>query len=224
MYIPDLFGAPDQAAVFSIMERHDFATIITSTSRGDLFVTHLPLLLQRSEHRPVLLGHVAHENDHWHYFDGSMESLVIFRGPHGYVSPTWYLSEPAVPTWNYVVVHVYGYPQATRDRQATSAILEALVRKYEEPRPSPWRIEELPQEFHEKMLTRIVAFEMPIERIESKFKLSQNRSRADREGVAQGLSVEGSEGALDLRALMLENLNVSTQADKDSTPRERLPL
>jgi transcriptional regulator len=214
MYIPDSFGAPEQTAVFSMMERYDFATIITSTPRGDLFVTHLPLLLKRSEHRAVLLGHVAHENDHWHYFDGSTDSLAIFRGPHGYVSPTWYLSEPAVPTWNYAVVHVYGYPRATRDRQTTFTILEALVRKYEDPRLRPWRIEELPQEFLEKMLTRIVAFQMPIERIESKFKLSQNRSRADREGVVRGLSVEGSEAALDLRALMLENLNVSTQADK----------
>src|SRR5262245_44988542 len=76
--------------------------------------------LSRSEEHMFLLGHVAHENDHWHHCDGFTESLAIFRGPYGYVSPSWYLSGPSVPTWNYAVVHVYGYPRATRDRQITS--------------------------------------------------------------------------------------------------------
>jgi transcriptional regulator len=207
MYIPESFRVRDQHAIFSFIEQYDFATMITSIPGGNLAITHLPLLLNRREDPALLVGHVAEKNDHWRHFDGTTKSLAIFRGPHGYVSPTWYPNKPAVPTWNYAVVHVYGYPRLVRDRLATTAILASLVRKYEGPRPNPWQIEDLPPDFYREMVTRIVAFEMPIDKIDAKFKLSQNRTRVDRDGAARGLGIEGSQSAMDLQAFMLEDLN-----------------
>lgn len=142
--------------------------------------------------------------EHWRHFDGGTQSLAIFHGPHGYVSPSWYEATPAVPTWNYAVVHVYGYPRATEDRQVTSAILENLAQKYESHRPDPWLSGQLAPDFYEQMVSRIVAFEMPIEKIESKFKLGQNRSIEDREGVVRELISEGSPHTLALAAFMRE--------------------
>ena len=156
----------------------------------------------------VLQGHVARANGHWREFDGRTEALAIFQGPHGYVSPTWYTTAPAVPTWNYAVVHIYGRPVAIEDRQTATGILEALVRKYESHRVRPYRTEDLAGNFYEQMLKRIVAFEMPIEKIESKFKLGQNRSREDREGTLKGLLGEGSPGAAALAAFMREHADL----------------
>ena len=202
MYIPASFGVHDEATVLSFIDRFSFSTIITSSSSDGMIVTHLPLLLKRSGDRSILLGHFARANEHWRYFDGTTPALAIFHGPHGYVSPSWYTGGPAVPTWNYAVVHAYGRPYTTKDRQAACAVLEALVRKYEDHRSYPWRTEGLPQEFYEQMVDRIVAFEMPIDKIESKFKLGQNRSQEDREGTINGLVAEGSPEATSLAAFM----------------------
>jgi transcriptional regulator len=210
MYIPASFRVSEEATIFSFIERYDFATIVTSSASEGMIATHVPVLLKRVGNGVVLQGHVARPNEHWRSFDGSTQALAIFQGPHGYVSPTWYTSAPAVPTWNYAVVHMYGRPLATEDRQVTSDILEALVRKYESHRARPYRTEELPQNFYEQMLSRIVAFEMAIDRIESKFKLGQNRSKEDREGTLEGLSAEGSPGADALAAFTREHAKTGT--------------
>ena len=202
MYIPESFRVADHTLAFSFIERYDFATLITSTSSGDMLVTHLPLFLQRSGDRAVLLGHVACANEHWRHFDGSTSSLAIFRGPHGYVSPNWYRTKPAVPTWNYAVVHAYGCPRAVEDRHRTAAILEYLVGKYEGHRARPWDLHELPPDYYEHMLQQIVGFEMPIDKIESKFKIGQNRSRTDREATVIGLVQEGTPDSAALAAFM----------------------
>ena len=203
MYIPASFSVPDEASAFSFIERYDFATLVTPSAAGNTLVTHLPLLLKRSDH-PLLVGHVARANEHWRHFDGSTQSIAIFHGPHGYVSPSWYKNKPAVPTWNYAVVHAYGCPRATEDRRITSAVLQDLLQKYEGWRPRPWRIEEVPPDFYEQMVSHLVAFEMSIDRIESKFKLGQNRPGEDREGTMRGLMAEGSPDAAALAAFMRE--------------------
>jgi len=128
------------------------------------------------------------------------------------VSPTWYATAPAVPTWNYAVVHIYGRPRSTENRQVASGILEALVRKYESHRSRPYRTEELPAGFYEQLANSIVAFEMSIDKIEAKFKLGQNRSKEDREGMLKGLIAEGSPGAAALAAFIREHADVDTGA------------
>jgi transcriptional regulator len=212
MYIPTSFGVSDEATVLSFIDRYSFSTIVTSSSSDGMIVSHVPVLLKRSGDGSVLLGHVARANEHWRYFDGTTQALAIFQGPHGYVSPSWYAGAPAVPTWNYAVVHAYGRPRATEDRQAACAILEALVEKYENHRSYPWRTKGLPQDFYEQMVDRIVAFEMPIDKIESKFKLGQNRSQEDREGTISGLVAEGSPEAASLAAFMRQHAKVDGDA------------
>jgi transcriptional regulator len=201
MYIPPHFREADQNTLLAFIEAYDFATLVTSATEG-FIVSHLPLLLRRSADGPMLVGHVARANPHWRAMDGQTASLAIFHGPHGYVSPSWYESSPAVPTWNYAVVHATGLPR-TRDEDAFAAgVVRDLTHRYEDSRPQPWRVEDLLPEFHRTLLSAVVAFEMPIAHLEGKFKLSQNRPPADREGAIRGLEHTESAPAHALAALM----------------------
>jgi transcriptional regulator len=208
MYIPESFRVTDETLVFSFIERYDFAALITSTPTAGGLVTHLPLFLQHSGEHAVLLGHVSRANQQWQHFDGSTKSLAIFRGPHTYVSPHWYQSSPAVPTWNYAVVHVHGCPRAVEDRHHTAAILDHLLAKYEGHRSQPWHLRDLSPDYYEHMVQQIVGFEMPIDQIEAKFKLGQNRSRTDREGTMNGLLEEGTADSAALAAFMQASADI----------------
>lgn len=202
MYIPESFRLTDDKLALSFIEQYSFATFITAARAGDIVVTHLPLLLKRSGDRAVLQGHVARANEHWRQFDGLTRALAIFNGPHGYVSPSWYQVKPAVPTWNYAVVHATGCPRAVEDPHLTATILEDLVGKFESRRSRPWDVRELPPDYYEHMARQIVGFEMPIERLDSKFKLGQNRSMPDREGTINGLLQEGEPDSAALATFM----------------------
>jgi transcriptional regulator len=201
MYLPAVFRLDDEAATSAFIGQYDFATIVSTSSKGPL-VTHAPLLVRRNrEGRLVLVGHVARDNDHWRAMDGATPAVAIFHGPQGYISPTWYASAPAVPTWNYAVVHAHGKPFAPDDDAFTEAAISALVDKYENG-PGAWRIESMPPDFYAGLLSSIVGFEMPIERLEAKFKLGQNRTDADRAGAVAGLERQGSPQASALADLM----------------------
>jgi transcriptional regulator len=192
MYIPAAFDVSEERILESFMDRYAFATLITSSAC--LIASHIPIMLRRRQGRRFLIGHVARANDQWRAFDGS-EALAIFHGPHAYISPTWYATAPAVPTWNYAAVHVYGKPAASEDREFTKAALLELVARYERSRVNPWRTESLGADSFDKLASAIVAFEMPIDRVEGKFKLGQNRSREDRLGMLAGLEGEGTSDA-----------------------------
>jgi transcriptional regulator len=186
MYIPQAFRVTDQQILHEFIERHSFATLV-SVVEGKPFATPLPLLLERTRSaHGVLLGHVARANPQWQAFDGRREALAMFQGPHAYVSPSWYVTSPAVPTWNYTAVHVYGVPQVIDDDQELSALLDKLIAFYEAGMPKPWS-GELPPDFRANLMKSIVGFVMDIERIEGKFKLSQNRSREDQRRVLEHL-------------------------------------
>lgn len=182
MYIPKSFQVSDPEVLAAFIRAHSFATLI-STREGTPFATHLPLLLdQGASPQGMLLGHVARANPHWQVFDGQGEALAIFHGPHAYISPTWYAAGPAVPTWNYAAVHVYGAPRLIEGEAQLAALVDRLVATYEAPQPKPWS-GELPPEYKAKLLQAIVGFEMEIVRIEGKFKLGQGRSPEDQLGV-----------------------------------------
>jgi transcriptional regulator len=191
MYLPKSFEvvAPDTLA--EVMTRHSFATLVT-TSDGVPFATHLPVL-----HRPqpgaagTLIGHVARANPQWQQFANSTESLAIFSGPHAYISPSWYEAELAVPTWNYIAVHAYGVPSVIEDETWLVDLLDEMVQRYEANRPQPWP-NRLPEDFRRNLLKSIVGFEMPISRIEGKFKLSQNRPEQDQTNVVRELSASAN--------------------------------
>ncbi len=208
MYVPEHFRWDDDEAIAAFIERYDFATLVTPTPH-ELWVTHVPLLLRAAPGDGAprrLVGHVARANPHWRAFDGERSSLAIFHGPHGYVSPSWYATAPAVPTWNYVVAHVHGRVTARHDDAFKATVVRELARRYESPRATPWLVDALPEDFHGRMMAGIVGLELVIERIEGKRKLGQNRSLADRLGAIAGLERERSPAAAELAALMREHV------------------
>jgi transcriptional regulator len=199
MYVPAAFRVEDTSSLYEVIEAYSFATLVSVTDDAP-FATHVPLLFERRTDGPALLGHVARANPHWRRFDGSRQALAIFHGPHAYISPSWYATHPAVPTWNYVAVHAYGAPRVRDDDTWVSHLLDRLVAKYESALPEPWS-GELPVPFRQRMVRAVVGFEMPVERIEGKFKLGQNRPAADQERVTQVLAGATDPTLRDLAAL-----------------------
>jgi len=181
MFIPDVFAETDEGVLFDLIEAHPFGVLVTT--HDEPFATHLPFVLDRE--RRVLEAHMARANPHWRGFGAETPALVVFHGPHAYVSPTWYVSDgPAVPTWNYAAVHVTGTPRIVDDPAAVRAQQDRLVAQQEE----NWRIAGQPEKYVDAMLRGIVAFELPIDRLEGKFKLSQNRPVEDRAAVRAALA------------------------------------
>ena len=201
MYVPEPFKVLDEGEIRAFMEKYALATVVSAPAQG-LIATHVPVVVRSDGSGLVIVGHVARANSHWRIMNGSEESLVIFQGPHAYVSPTWYANAPAVPTWNYAVVHAYGKPTFRDDREFLETVLRNLVHKYESGRAAPWRIEDQPADFHERMLANIVGFEMPVLKIEANFKLGQNRRLEDRVGTVEGLETDASTDGLALAAFM----------------------
>ena len=155
--------------------RNSFATLITQDESGAPFASHVPLLFDPEPAPGMLLGHLARANAQWRHFENQRPVLAIFHGPHAYISPRWYASGPAVPTWNYAVVHAYGTPKIMAE-----ASLETLVRRmnrFYEPKGDDAAQTDLPADFLARQLKAIVGFEIRLTRLEGKFKLGQNRPR-----------------------------------------------
>ena len=190
MYVPDHFAAPGDAAVAELLAQHGAADLITATDSG-LLATLLPFSHDpdRGE-RGALLGHVARNNDQWRR-PAIGEALVIVRGPDAYVSPTWYASTAehgrVVPTWNYITAHVYGNLIVHDDVAWLSALVRRLTEKHESGNTPRWSVDDAPGSYISGQLRAIVGLEIAITRVEAKWKLSQNRSAADAEGVATAL-------------------------------------
>jgi transcriptional regulator len=180
----------DVSAQHDLIDACDFGVVVGNGPNG-LFATHIPMMLKRDEGGlGALYGHVARANPHAGLF--GKEALVIFSGPHAYVSPTWYSDRTSnVPTWNYAAVHCYGVPQQAGGD--VLAHLRQMVERYEG--AAGWRVEELKAEMRETLPRGIVAFRMEIQRIEGKAKLSQNKPREERLRVIEGLKAAG-EGKL----------------------------
>lgn len=187
MYVPEHFEAPSDEAVKDLIHTHPFGCIVTS----DLQASHIPFLLQEREGQVVLVGHVARANSHWQVFDGKAPALILFQGPDGYISPSWGDCEKLVPTWNYCVVHAHGVPGVIEGPRAQTLLTE-MTQAREEGGDAPWRVEDLAPGMLERLLTALVVFEMPVTRFEAKWKLSQNRSEADRLAFISGVENQGN--------------------------------
>ncbi|OAI57295.1 hypothetical protein AYO49_02360 [Verrucomicrobiaceae bacterium SCGC AG-212-N21] len=187
MYQPSHFVEKDADRVRTLMRRYSFATVITHDGATP-FATHMPVLhhAEGGAHG-TLFTHMARANPQWRHFADGREVLVIFHGPHAYISPNWYESRPEVPTWNYAVVHAYGVPRLVEDKDVLRGMLRELVDTFEEGQPQPYG-EVLTDEFIDKLSPGVVGIEIPITRLEAKFKLNQNRKEADRAGVITALS------------------------------------
>lgn len=186
MYRPRHFSVDDVATCHDLIEGNEFGLLVTTGPDGAPFGTHLPFMLDR-EAGPngTLLAHMARANPQWRDFDRA-PVLAVFSGPHTYVSPTLYATSPNVPTWNYAVVHAYGTPQVIGDASEVSALMRRLGSSYEG--AAGWQYDSTPESYRAGMQKGIVAFRIPVARLEGKWKMSQNRTPEDRAGVRAGLT------------------------------------
>ena len=206
MYIPKLNREDNVAVLHELMQTYSFATLVTQHD-GAPYATHLPLTLcPDAGPYGTLIGHMARANPQWRDFDAEREVLVIFQGPHTYVSPSWYTVQPSVPTWNYVAAHAYGAPRLIDDEAELYEALQQLVQTYEAPRQQPWTMNG-PDAFLRKMMQAIVGFTIPIARLEGKYKLSQNRLPEDQARVIEQLASQGEPLDAAVAALMRQRLS-----------------
>lgn len=197
MYMPPYFDESDRETLYRVIRDNNFGVLVTAAG-GAPFATHLPFLLEGD----TLVAHMARANPQWQSFEQGAEALCVFQGPHAYVSPRWYAGTRLVPTWNYVAVHVYGRPRIVSDPAAARAQQARLVAAHEAGAERPWTMDGLPESYLSGQLRAIVTFEVPVERIEGKFKLNQNRTAEDRAGVVAALRRSRRPGDREMAELM----------------------
>lgn len=203
MYRPAHFREDDPATLATFVDAHPLATLVAATPSG-LVANHIPLLRFVGEGGTIRLrGHVARGNDLWKALPARHPVLAVFGGPHHYVSPAWYPTKAetgeVVPTWNYAVVHAHGRIEFFDDREWLRRFVTTLTERHESGRPKPWGVSDAPDRFIERMLGAIVGFEITVDRLEGKFKSSQNRNERERAGVVSALAAEGEPpGAIEL--------------------------
>ncbi len=198
MYSPKFNQVHDRGILLEAMRAYSFATLFGPASGepsgASAVATHLPLVIKDEGAHGLLEGHFAKANPHWQALAGR-ETLVVFTGPHSYVSPTLYVEELSVPTWNYIAVHAYGTLSLVDDNPGKESLLADLIAVHEPAFIDRWRA--MPEGFRRTVLAGIVGFRIPIARIAGKFKLSQNRSPLERGNVHAAQSA----GSFDERAL-----------------------
>jgi transcriptional regulator len=184
MYSPKFNQVSDRNLLIEAMRTYSFAILVGPQSTlelpAPLVATHLPLVVKDEGEHGLLEGHFAKANRHWQSVAGR-ETLVVFPGPHSYVSPTLYVDPLSVPTWNYIAIHAYGILSLIEDEPGKNALLSGLIQANEPAFAEKWRV--MPAGFRRNMLAGIVGFRIPITRVEGKFKLSQNRAEPERHNV-----------------------------------------
>ncbi|MGO9592518.1 MAG: FMN-binding negative transcriptional regulator [Steroidobacteraceae bacterium] len=195
MYVPEHFRETRIEVLRAFVERHSFGTLVAVTPEG-ITANHIPMqLLSGSDGPGLLRGHIARANPLWRLLEPGASVLAVFIGPDHYVSPSWYPSKhehgEAVPTWNYATVHVKGHIRFIDDPGWLRTLVESLTDEHERQSVNRWRITDAPADYIAGMLRAIVGFEIQVSAIEGKFKGSQNRSAADRAGVAEALRAAG---------------------------------
>ena len=204
VYLPPLFTETRAEVLVAHIERHDFGLLVSHGSEG-LIASQIPFLVEHRDGHLYLQGHLARANPQIADLDSGSEALAIFQGPHAYISPNWYQSGPAVPTWNYATVHAYGAARTITDREWLCGILRRLTERHEarEPVP-PWQMQDLPEAYLASMLKGIVGVEIAVSRLDGKFKLSQNRPAADRPRIVAALERRADADSQGVARLMHE--------------------
>jgi transcriptional regulator len=198
MYSPRFNLLHDRTILLEAMRAYSFATLFgpgpaaaQSTGASSAMATHLPLVVKDGGEHGLLEGHFAKANPHWQSLAGR-ETLIVFAGPHSYVSPTLYIEPLSVPTWNYIAIHAYGTLSLVEDAPGKEALLAGLIAQHEPAYLDRWHSQ--PDGFRRTMLAAIVGFRIPIARIEGKFKLSQNRRAEERRNVYTAHAAGSSDG------------------------------
>jgi transcriptional regulator len=201
VYLPPHFTETDPATLAAHIERYDFALLVTHGANG-MIASQIPVLSETRDGRLYLQGHLARPNPQGADLDDTSEALVIFTGPHAYISPSWYETGPAVPTWNYASVHAYGPARRIDDAAWLDAFLHRLSSRHEAREPKPWRMDDEPRPYLDGMLKGIVGLEIAVTRCEGKFKLSQNRPAADRPRIIAALEAREDQESQGVAQLM----------------------
>jgi transcriptional regulator len=210
MYVPKHFAETRVDVLHDLIRRHPLGTLIVASSEG-MEASHVPFEIT-PEPAPfgTLRCHVARANPIWQQIAPDRQVLVVFQGEHGYVSPSWYVAKQengkVVPTWNYAAVHAYGIATAVHDAAWLRRMVEDLTNRHEQGRAEPWQVSDAPADYVEKLLGAIVGVEIPVTQLIGKWKVSQNRSVADRQGVIAGLESDGAQSQAAVAALIKTTL------------------
>lgn len=191
MYIPSSFRESRIERLHDLIVKHPLGLLITHGDTG-LEASPIPFLLYADEGKHgILRAHLAKANPHWKSLAGHAECLVVFQGPDGYVTPSWYPSKTethkVVPTWNYATVQIWGHAAVIEDPAWLRRQLDDLTARQEMLRPQPWSVSDAPTDYIATQMKAIIGIEIPINRIDGKWKMSQNKDNADREGVIAGM-------------------------------------
>lgn len=207
MYLPKHFSIDEEIKVKKLIEQNAFATILSYPANTKPFINHLPVIFSsKSGEGNVLIGHMAKRNPQWMHFKENPDCTIIIQGGHTYITPKWYKSGRDVPTWNYAVAHLNGKIELIESFDDQTDILKQLTSFFEKTSESPWEFE-LPDDLLNKsaLTSAIISFKFKIEKIEAKFKLSQNRSSADKAGVISGLKQRTDDMSRIVLEMMLAN-------------------
>lgn len=185
MYVPEHFRVEDHATAIAFMRSNPFAILVSNADDGP-FATHVPVVIRETAGQTTIRGHVAKANPHWRYLQEQPQVLMIFHGPHAYVSPTNYATRENVPTWNYGAVHAYGKARTFSEPSELLGMLHDLIPTFEAAYAEQWA--SLSKSYRARMLSHIVGFEIEVTKLEAKFKLSQNRTRDEQQKVIDSLS------------------------------------
>jgi transcriptional regulator len=208
MYLPQQFEETRLSVLHDLIRSHPFGTLVILAG-NELSANHIPFLVHPNEgDNGKLCGHVARANPVWKQFASGVEALAIFQGPESYITPSWYPSKhadgKAVPTWNYVVVHAYGKARAIEDANWLLEHVTQLTAVHEAGQALPWQVSDAPKDYTDQMISRIVGIEIPISKLQGKWKVNQNRRPADRLGVAAGLESKASDRSRAMAELVME--------------------
>lgn len=199
MYVPKLNQMEDRATLLAYMRAYSFAALATAGPAG-LMATHLPFVIEEQDGRITLLAHMAKANPQWRDFAAGTDAMAIFMQPHAYVSPRLYDSRQNVPTWNYVAVHAYGRPALIEERVAKIELQKKLIRQVDAGYLE--QMDQLPESYLDAKLAAIVSFSVDVTRIEARYKLSQDKTPAERERIARELEAGGDSVAAETARLM----------------------
>jgi transcriptional regulator len=206
MYQPSYHREDRLPVQHALIRAYPLGTLITCSANG-LMGNPVPFVLdENAGSKGMLKAHIARANQQWQEFEQQSEVLVVFMGPQTYISPSWYATKQesgkVVPTWNYACVHVYGRVKLIDDRNWLLAQIRELTELEERDRPSPWSVDDAPEAYISSMVNAIVGLEIAVSRMEGKWKVSQNRNEADRQGVIAGLRASGDESDLAMAELV----------------------
>ncbi|UYO32617.1 FMN-binding negative transcriptional regulator [Bacillus halotolerans] len=203
MYIPKYYKVTNADDIWDFVQNNSFGTIVT-TAQGKPIATHLPLQLMKEGDTYYITGHIAYGNPQWRTFEACEDVLVMFQGPHAYISSSWYEKEN-VPTWNYQAVHVYGTASILNEEELKHD-LTMLLQKYEKHRKNPVLWDKLSPQLLESQLKGIVGFKMKVGEIQASYKLSQNRNEKDYMNIIDQLQHEGNPNSKQMAELMEKRL------------------